>query len=165
MTSCVTVCPLEAQPSEGSPGTVSDDELLVRVAWMSHFKKGVLKNSFIKNDDLLQGQLSVWRRNLIAESSPEDVADVLIAKSNGRTDLHSVLAASAADIRAIHLDGARALCVVDDMDTGAGPDPAHAVIKMCDRFAGIENDAPEFLQIRTELQHLLKQGVFVQRAA
>jgi hypothetical protein len=65
MSRCVQGCPLESRPQHQiSPGVVADDELVCRAAYgpdMHYTRGGKIRNALIRDKDLEDGALSVWR--------------------------------------------------------------------------------------------------------
>ncbi len=136
----MTDCPKEqTSQHEGSPGTVSDHEVVCRGAYDPiHFSKASsIKSAFVRPAHLVAGELSVWR----LERDPAFGVAQVVAKlqsltAEGQT-LRQVQAASVAAIRGIRmpdlLDADQHIfCVIDDCrtDDDGGWHPEHAAIAM-----------------------------------
>lgn len=132
---------------DGSPGPVESDERLLRaLIEPQHFnRRGKVKAAFIKEGDFQIGQVSVWRRALLAEAVGEDLAAHFRAIGPQNGTLVDVLGPSARAIRSAQLNGQRAFCILDDTVAGPGHDAyrhAHASIRLCDALENYLRSEP-----------------------
>lgn len=164
MTGCQETCPYEQTSMDArSYGAVNDNERVVRASYdPMHYKGDKLKASFVRNDDLLNGQLSVWRLHGSHGTESATVREILTASGPSGHALRGFHSASVSQIRAVKgSDGSRLFCVVDEVETGddGGFHPAHAHIRLCDSVrAQIEHvgDA-KFVEAKEQLVLLLRQ--------
>lgn len=120
------------QQSSHSPGTVRDEERLVRFIWRSDHlaEDGELAPAAFPVKDFLdcsRGGLSVARLNHMTTTELRRHAD-LIGSGSAKT-VKGMAVAETRSIRAIRNDGARMFCVVDD---GKPDFQAHAVTRLAD---------------------------------
>lgn len=166
MRACDRACPHECKPRHPiSPGTVDDVETICRGASEPmHYNKGKIKNSVIKNSDLLTGALSVWRVSERSGATMQEVVQQIQSSVPQPNQLKELLGAAAGAIRAIGTGAGapRALCILDDCAINAKGDahPAHAHIALCERLtrSGISKDHEEFQSIKRDLLTLWKKS-------
>lgn len=151
-----------------SPGPICDTELICRGAYgqSMHYRKGRVTSSFIKNADLLNGSLSVWRADPDELTSVERVASILESVAPADNRLFDLFGASAGDVRGVRVansDGRQVLHIYDDCrtDSAGSKDPQHAVISICRTFGLTPEDREGvlFQEIKGELIKLMKQNV------
>lgn len=116
-----------------------------------HFKKGgLLKPSFIRASELLDGSLSVWRAGTTgADDAYATAVDRIKAGAPESNELKAVLGPPAAEIRDIEIEGhQRVFYVVDDCATnGEGDyDPLHAGVKLCPNL-GVKTTEDEIFSL------------------
>lgn len=168
---CPDICPREqisADP-EVSPGPIGGAEEICRGAYdPMHFKKGRLKNSFIRPNDLLAGKLSVWRLSQPVEL--EDLVEILSGFNPPENHLQMIRSSLADDIRNLSIasrDG-RVFSVIDDCTAfpDGGKHPAHAVIAICEALEPhtLSKESPLFEEIRNKIHLAFATSVW-ERAA
>ncbi len=139
MSDCIEACPYEVKTQDArSPGVIGAEEVIFRGSYdPMHYPKGKLKGSFIKNVDLLNGQLSVWRAFSPAGCTTEDIIRIVSQSGPNDNKLAAVHGATAKQIRSLMTAETkqRLFCVIDetDVDDQGGFHPAHAHIKICDK--------------------------------
>lgn len=163
MSQCSSGCPRElVQQDPISLGVIENDETIVRGAFdprNGNARTGNIKSAIIPKDDLLSGNLSVWR--LAPQGiDREDLInrlDVIEGQS-----LFALCGVNAGDLRSIRIGSRRAISVVDecDCDQDGNKHEAHAHIALCKSLVqdGITKEDPHFEQIRTELHGRLKKS-------
>lgn len=162
---CEVSCPLEQNSRDpASPGVVDDQETICRGAFgkKAHYNSSGVKPTFIRDRDLLLGELSVWRLN---HSDIDEIRSELNARppeGNTLWDLFGVSASAIRNIRTPSWNG-RVISVLDDcrIDDMGGKHPAHAVLGICQSLnLGPDDKAsPVYVEIRETLVQLLKAGV------
>lgn len=164
---CTSLCPNEKiQQDEASPGPVQNDEKICRAAYgktMHYNNSGKVRPSFVKNNDLLAGSLSVWRRFSNTESELGDITKTLSETGPSDATLYDLFSAETGRVREIRvttLPAIQALHVFDDCrtDESGGKHPNHAVVAICRELKpeSLSKDSPEYLEIRDELVKLFK---------
>lgn len=167
--SCSSDCADEnLQQDAVSPGPVQDHEGLCRAAYgktMHYNASGKVRPSFVKNNDLLAGSLSVWRRHTGSADEFSDIRSILNDNGPVGTTLYDVFCAPAQNVRGIRVSGfpsMQVLHVYDDCrtDTNGGKHPLHAVVAICGVCdpQSLDKDSPLYIEIRDQLVNLLKQN-------
>lgn len=168
--SCATNCASEqVSQDEVSPGPVGDLEYVCRAAYgkkMHYNASGRLRPSFVKNNDLLSGSLSVWRRHSGSEEELTTIRGIVSGYAPAESSLYDMFGALAKDIRAVRSaqkPDTQALHVYDDCrtDNNGGKHPNHAVIAICSDCdpSALSSESLLYIEIRDELVKLLKQTV------
>lgn len=145
-----------------SAGSVQDEEIICRGHYQMPDKRPgrpLRKLSIIKETDLLNGELSVWRASRLCNSTVDDAVGILHQHGPTGGSLWKVYGITANRLRTLDLSEInlnRAFCVLDDTrcDDQGGRHALHAVIAIC-RLVGQAIDAvddPIFQQIKTILR-------------
>ena len=156
------ICGVEESHSGAqSPGIVQDDERLVRAAIDPiHFnpKSGQVKVAFIRQDDIAQGNLSVWRMEQLPAQQGDALLNFFEERSRPEHTIASVYAPPASAIRRLSLpETGRGFSVLDDTKTGPNEDdinPAHAAITLCQHKRDHGQDAIKLKFAREALKNL-----------
>jgi hypothetical protein len=123
-----------------------------------HYKNnGRVKNSIVKNSDLLAGRLSIWRLSKLAGTDLATVEEQLLEHAPEGQELSEALCTRAGEIRAIRIAqrAGQSLCVLDEceVDEEGNAHPAHAHIALCEQILKVVSgrDDPLFQQLKNEL--------------
>lgn len=164
---CASTCPDEQhQQDAASPGPIEDHEILCRGAFgkKAHYNSQGVKASFIKDKDLLEGTLSIWRLT-DAPSNSEEIRSILSANAPPKNTLWDMFTASAATLRGIRAPSrpdVQALHAYDDcvVDGEGNKHPSHAVLSICGLLGpeSMEKDAPLYAEVRDLLVLALRQS-------
>ncbi|HVY51328.1 MAG TPA: hypothetical protein VHA07_07150, partial [Devosia sp.] len=144
---------------DGSPGVVRDDELMCRGAFdPMHYERGKVRSSFIKNGDLLAGELSVWRGGTVRHSD-DYITAVQKIREHGPSghSLRDIFSPSAGAIRDIRLDGhERVFYVIDDCrtDKDGAWDQLHAAIKIALGLKVASREDDLYVRAKAELRRV-----------
>lgn len=159
MDECAGQC-VQERDGEGrySSPTVRDDELVCRTVRPEDFtKKGVLKPSFIQTSRLRAGELSAWR---LSDAQELSALNEKLTAAGRAPD--NIIAASAAAIRGIQLDGlGRAVSVVNDtrIDEADNHDPMHIALAPCMRLMARQEEVDELIaDLKTRLMTLFRSS-------
>lgn len=140
-----------------SPGPVKDAEKVCRGVYENHVEGSKIKKSALKKRDLADGSLSVWRLSQV--DGVAAMASLLDEKGPADKALLFVWAPEVSALRQVRLEAAsRALCVIDDTDTGGGDThAAHAAIAAC-RGAKLESGSPVFDKLFDDVFNLFRSS-------
>ncbi len=124
-----------------------------------HFSKGKLKNSFIRSNHLLAGELSVWRLSDPPHNGAnlDQIVDILEGFSPQENHLQQVKACTVEDVRnlSIPANPGRVFSVIDNCEAypNGGKHLAHAVIAICEKLnpGSISKDSKLFEEIRNKI--------------
>jgi hypothetical protein len=138
---CAAETAFEIDPT--SPGRVANEEPLLRASYKQHYPPGstdksLLKVGFIREGELRDGHLSVWRRQNLLDQTVHGCRAHL-EQQNPSGGLVDVFEATAQQLRSSWgPDYGRVISVRDD--TVAKPDgtrdKAHASLAVCERLNG-----------------------------
>lgn len=145
-------------------GPVGDTEILCRGIFRNHVKsKGFVRlQSVIRKGDLINGGISLWRKDQIGD----DAAVRTLLQSLSEEPLLDVVWLEAHKLRAIRINGhdGRPLCLVDDTQTSA-PDAqqvttheAHACLAPC-KMAQIHQNLDQLDLLMTTILNLFPDKV------
>lgn len=147
---------------EASPGPVLDSEDLCRGGYgpnMHYNKTGAIRRSLLRNSDLQNGSLSVWRTPH-DDATTQEIEDLRIVLEEGPPGqvLWDIFAAQASEIRSLRVTIApevQAFHAYDDCrtDSSGGTNPRHAVLAICSYFepGSLAVDDTLFVEIRDKL--------------
>jgi hypothetical protein len=162
---CEVECPLEQVSRDpASPGVVEDHEVVCRGAFgkRAHYNSLGVKPNFIRDRDLLLGELSVWRLSFADISEIRNELDKRPPEGNTLWDIFGINASSIRAIRVPSWEG-RVISVLDDcrVDTEGGKHPAHAALAICQslNLGPEDKSSPLYVEIRDELARLFKSTV------
>jgi hypothetical protein len=137
-TVCSSFGRCDAQPlsgSQGSPGRILDDEVLIRASYAMHDGNPpgptTVRRNLIHLGELRAGQLSIWRLGHLPGQSREAV-EAHLSSVRGEP-VHYVFGIAARAIRAMVGEPDVYVCALDDTNTGKGHDKAHAALSPCHR--------------------------------
>lgn len=164
---CIHGCFDEAEQLDPvSPGPIANEEVLCRGAFgkKAHYNSSGVKPAFIRNNDLLAGTLSVWRRH---DDTQQEIDEIRSQHQPPEGNaLWDIFGAAGGDIRAIRVSSeptVQALHAYDDcrIDDRGGKHPKHAVLAICQAFSPgtLTKDDLVYVEIRDALvREFLKQN-------
>lgn len=160
---CPTHCLRETVSQHpASPGVIADDERLSRAGYgpTTHYKKGKVTAQIVRKTDILNGgTLSLWRTPAGNEALLDIAENKLRANTPAGQWLYDHFIPTDRDFRAIVLpDGKRGFSVVDDCETGSGPDPMHCGLKVCDHIGPLTDEDERYIILKTALWKLFKSN-------
>jgi hypothetical protein len=152
-----------------SLGKVSDAEMICRGGYApDNVKKadGQPRDNIVREKDLYQGSLSVWR---VGGPHKFEVADVVTVLKNGGpkdSSLWRIFAPAAGAIRST-AEQRGEFCILDDTNCGSTKErhPAHAVIGLCHALGFAERSLDEvkadtkFQELKAALVKLFRTNV------
>lgn len=151
-----------------SPGPIGDPETLCRGAFGkgAHYNNAGVKPTFVRDRDLLAGELSVWRLHDGTEAEFEDIRIQLHSSPPPNNALWDVFGATAGEIRGIRVlanPDVQVLHAYDDCSVNSSDEkhPKHATLRICETLnpSDLNKDEPTYVEIRDALVKIFRQNV------